>query len=97
MHGRVLQHKPVTTDDFTIDLHNYYGSGRRASVDWHNPPDRTLPSVRIIVPSSRMTSSSLTIILQLISEQYMVELHSLLGRYTILGYLADYVNTLSPI
>ena len=60
-------------------------------------PDRTLPSVRIIVPSSRMASSPLTIILQLISEQYMVELHSLPGRYTIFWYLADYVNTLSPI
>ena len=67
------------------------------SVDWYNPPDRTLPSVRIIVPSSRMASSPLTIILQLISEQYMVELHSLPGRYTIFRYLADYVNTLSPI
>ena len=44
-----------------------------------------------------MASSPLTIILQLISEQYMVELHSLPGRYTIFWYLADYVNTLSPI
>ena len=60
-------------------------------------PDRTLPSVRIIGPSSRMASSPLTIILQLISEQYMVELHSLSGRYTIFRCLADYVNTLSPI
>ena len=60
-------------------------------------PDRTLPSVRIIVPSSRMASSLLTITPQLISEQYMVELHSLPGRDTIFGYLADYVNTLSPI
>ena len=60
-------------------------------------PDRTLTSVRIIVPSSRMASSPLTIILQLISEQYMIELHSPPGRYTIFRYLADYVNTLSPI
>ena len=44
-----------------------------------------------------MASSPLTIILQLISEQYMVELHSPPGRYTIFWYLADYVNTLSPI
>ena len=85
------------TDDFIIGSHNYWGSGRLASVDWYNSPDRTLPSVRIIVPSSRMTSNPLTIILQLISEQYMVELHSLPGQYTIFRYLADYVNTLSPI
>ena len=37
------------------------------------------------------------IMLQLISEQYMVELHSPPGRYTIILYLADYVNTLNPI
>ena len=85
------------TDDFTIDLHNYWGFGRQASVDWYNHPDHTLPSVRIIVPSSRMASGPLTIILQLISEQYMIELHSPPGRYTIFRYLADYVNTLSPI
>ena len=97
IHGRVLLHKPVTTNDFINDSHNYWGSGRPASVDWYNSPDRTLPSVRIIVPSSRMTSSPLTIILQLISEQYMVEWHSLPGRYTIFRYLTDYVNTLSPI
>ena len=42
-------------------------------------------------------SAPLTITPQLISEQYMVELHSLPGRDTIFGYLADYVNTLSPI
>ena len=97
IHGRVFQHKPVTTGDSIIGLHNYRGFGRHASVDWYDSPDRTLPSVPIIVPSSRMTSSPLTIILQLISEQYMVELHSLPGRYTIFRYLADYVNTLSPI
>ena len=44
-----------------------------------------------------MASSPLTIILQLISEQYMVELHSPPGWYTIILYLADYVNTLNPI
>ena len=44
-----------------------------------------------------MASSPLTIILQLISEEYMVELHSPPGRYTIILYLADYVNTLNPI
>ena len=44
-----------------------------------------------------MASSSLTIIPQLITEQYMVELHSPPGRYTIILYLADYVNTLNPI
>ena len=44
-----------------------------------------------------MASSPLTIILQLISEQCMVELHSPPGRDTIFRYLADYVNTLSPI
>ena len=44
-----------------------------------------------------MASSPLTIILQLISEQYMVELHSPPGRYTIILYLADYVNTLNAI
>ena len=44
-----------------------------------------------------MASSRLTIIAQLISEQYMVELHSLPGQDTIFMYLADYVNTLSPI
>ena len=44
-----------------------------------------------------MASSPLTMILQLISEQYMVELHSPPGRYTIILYLADYVNTLNPI
>ena len=44
-----------------------------------------------------MASSPLTIILQLISEQYMVELHSPPGRYTIILYIADYVNTLNPI
>ena len=60
-------------------------------------PGRSLPTIRIIVPSSRMASSPLTIIPQLISEQYMVEIHSLPGRYTIFTYLADYVNTLSPI
>ena len=60
-------------------------------------PDRTLPTALIIVPSSRMASSPLTIIPQSISEQYMVELHSLPGRDTIFWYLADYVNTLSPI
>ena len=85
------------TGDSIIGSHNYRGFGRPASVDWYDSPDRTLPSVRIIVPSSRMTSSPLTIILQLISEQYMVELHSLPGRYTIFRYLADYVNTLSPM
>ena len=94
---RVLLHKLVTTDDFINDLHNYWGSGRPASVYWYISPGRTLPTVRIIVPSSRMASSPLTIIPQLISEQYMVELHSLPGRYTIFRYLADYVNTLSPI
>ena len=44
-----------------------------------------------------MASSTLTLILQLISEQYMVELHSSPGRDTIFRYLADYANTLSPI
>ena len=44
-----------------------------------------------------MASSPLTIILQLILEQYMVELNSPPGRYTIILYLADYVNTLNPI
>ena len=44
-----------------------------------------------------MASSPLTMILQLISEQYMVELHSPPERYTIILYLADYVNTLNPI
>ena len=32
IHGRVLLHKPVTTDDFINVLHNYWGSGRPASV-----------------------------------------------------------------
>ena len=96
-HSRVLLHKPVTTDDFINVLHNYWGSGRPASVYWCISPGRTLSTVRIIVPSSRMASSPLTIIPQLISEQYMVELHSLPGRDTISRYLADYVNTLSPI
>ena len=35
------------------------------------------------------------ITLQLILEQYMVELHSPPGRYTVILYLADYVNTLN--
>ena len=91
IHGRVLLHKPVTTDDFIYVLHNYWGSGRPASVYWYVSP------VRIIVPSSRMASSPLTIILLLISEQYMIELHSPPGRDTIFRYLADYVNTPSPI
>ena len=96
IHGRVLLHKPVTTDDFIYVLHNYWGSGRPASVYWYISPGRTLPTVRIIVPSSRMASSPL-LLPQLISEQYMVELHSLPGRDTIFRYLSDYVNTLSPI
>ena len=86
-----------TTGDFLIDSHKCWGSGRPASVDWFDLPDRTLISVRIIVPSFRMASSPLTIILQLISEHFMVELHSPPGRYTIILYLADYVNTLNPI
>ena len=86
--------RPVTL----LLIHTIIG----APVDRHRltniiSPDHTLPSVRIIVPSSRMASSPLTIILQLISEQYMIELHSPPGRYTIFRYLADYVNTLSPI
>ena len=32
IHGRVLWHIPVTTDDFVNVSHNYWGSGRPASV-----------------------------------------------------------------
>ena len=46
--------------------------------------------------SLRMVSVQPTTIAQLISEQYMVELHSPTGRDTIFVYLADYVNTPSP-
>ena len=57
-------------------------------------PNCTLISVRIIVPTLSRASSPIYLTLQLISEQYMVELHSPPGRYTILWYLAEYVNTL---
>ena len=96
IHGRVLWHKPVTTDDFINVLHNYRGSGRPASVYWYVNLGRALPTVRIIVPSLRMVSVQPTTIAQLISEQYMVELPSPTGRDMIFVYLADYVNTLSP-
>ena len=51
-------------------------------------------SVRIVVPTFRRTSSPLSLTLQLILEQYLVELHSPPGRYTLLWYIAEYVNTL---
>ena len=57
-------------------------------------PNRTLISVRIVVPTFRRASSPLSLTLQLILEQYMVELHSPPGRYTLIWYLAEYVNTL---
>ena len=93
----------LISEQYMVELHSLPGRYTmfRHLADYVNTPesypDRTLPSVRIIVRSSRMASSLLTITPQLISEQYMVELHSLSGRDTIFGYLADYVNTLSPI
>ena len=68
--------RPVTIEQF----HTKVGA----------PVDRTLNSVRILVPAS----SPLYLTLQLILEQLMVELHSPPGRYTLILYLADYVNTL---
>ena len=87
---------PVKTDDFIYVLHYYWGSGRPASVYWYVDHGRALPTVRIIVPSSRMVSVRPTTIAQLISEQYMVVLHYSTGWDTISVYLADYANTLSP-
>ena len=96
IHGRVFWHIPVTTDDFINVPRNYWGSGRPTSVFWYVDHGRALPTVRIIVPSSRMVSVQPTTIAQSISEQYMVVLHSPIGRDTIFVYLADYANTLSP-
>ena len=93
----------LISEQYMVELHSPPGRYTMFShladyVNTHESySDRTLPLVRIIVPSSRMASSLLTITPQLISEQYMIELHSLPGRDTIFGYLADYVNTLSPI
>ena len=96
IHGRVLWHIPVMTDDFINVSHNYWGSGRPASVYWYVDHGRALPTIRIIVLSSRMVSVRPTTIAQLISEQYMVVLHSPTERDTIFVYLADYANTLCP-
>ena len=41
IHGRILWHIPITTDDFTNVSHNYWGSGRPASVS-----DMTTTAVR---------------------------------------------------
>ena len=62
------------------------GAGRPVSVD----------QVELPQPYSQFSpdSSSDFLTLQLISEQYMVELHSPPGRYTLTSYLADYVNTI---
>ena len=87
MHGLGLQHKPVTTGDYITNPHKSWGAGMIC-------PNRTLISVRIIVPTLRRASSPISLTLQLILEQYMVELHSPPGRYTIIWYLAEYVNTL---
>ena len=59
-----------------------------------NFPNRTINSVRILVPTFYKAFSPLYLIRQLISEQYMVELTSPPGRYTLTSYLADLVNTL---
>ena len=47
IHGRVLWHIPITTDDFVNVSHNYWGSGRPASVS-----DTTTTAV--LCPSSRL-------------------------------------------
>ena len=61
--------RPITTDDFVNVSHHYWGSGRPASVFWYDDHGRALPTVRIIVPSSRMVSVRPKTIVQSISEQ----------------------------
>ena len=59
---------------------------------WYVDHGRALPTVRIIVPSSRMVSVRPTTIAQLISEQYMVVLPYYTGWDMISVYLADYAS-----
>ena len=61
-----------------------------ASVHWYVDHGRALPTVRIIVPSSRTVSVQPTTIAQLISEQYMVVLHYFTGWDTNVHSL-DYI------
>ena len=63
---------------------------------WYFDPGRALPTVRIIVPSSPRVSVWPNTTAQSISEWYMVVGHSLIERVTIISYLTDYENTLSP-
>ena len=58
-------------------------------------PNRTLISVRIIVPFFPMASRPVSITLQLILELYMIQLHLPPRWYTLNLYLADYMNTLN--
>ena len=83
IHGRVLWHLPVTTDYFINVPHKNWGSGRPASVSDTSDLGRTLPTVRIIVPSSPMVSVWPNTTGLTISEWYMVVGHSLIERVTI--------------
>ena len=83
--------RPVTIVQFQTKVGAPVDRSRSTEM---NCPDRTLNSVRILVPTSYKASSPLYLIRQLISEQYMVELTSPPGRYTLTSYLADFVNTL---
>ena len=95
IYGPGLQHKPVTTGDYIADPHKSWSAGRPVSIDRDDLPQ---PYSDLGPDYSsdffRRASSPLSLTLQLILEQYMVELHSPPGRYTLIWYLADYVNTL---
>ena len=54
IHGRVLWREPVTTDGFINVSHYYWGVGIVGI--WYDDHGRALPTVRIIVPSSRRVS-----------------------------------------
>ena len=62
---------------------------------WYDDHGRALPTVRIIVPSSRMVSVRPNTIAQSISDQYVIVLYPLTERAMIKWYC--YANTLSPI
>ena len=62
---------------------------------WYDDHGRALPTVRIIVPSSRMVSVRPNTIAQSISDQYVIVLYPLTERAMIKWYC--YANTLSPM
>ena len=56
LHGRILRPIPVTTQGFIFVSHYYWGAGRPKRVSVPIPHGRALPTVRILVPSSRRAS-----------------------------------------